>query len=145
MFSLSWAAQDSRTYKGEYDKAIEDYAEAIRLDPKQVLAYVYRGRAWAFQDKYDKAIQDYSEAIRLDPKSAAGYSGRALVWNAQNEYDKAIKDFTDAIRADPKNIAAFFGRGNVWLTKRITRRRSRITPSSSDSNRAWVERIRLRT
>ena len=32
--------------KGEYDKAIADYTEAIRLDPKDALAYDNRGIAW---------------------------------------------------------------------------------------------------
>ena len=32
--------------KGEYDKAIADYTEAIRLDPKDAKAYCSRG--WAY-------------------------------------------------------------------------------------------------
>ena len=33
--------------KKEYDKAIADYNEAIRLDPKDANAYINRGMAWA--------------------------------------------------------------------------------------------------
>ena len=32
--------------KGEYDKAIADYNEALRLDPKRVVTYDNRGYAW---------------------------------------------------------------------------------------------------
>ena len=35
--------------KNEYDKAIADYNEAIRLDPKFALAYVDRGIVWRQQ------------------------------------------------------------------------------------------------
>src|SRR5580704_10109714 len=56
--------------KGEYDKAIADYNEAIRLDPKLVRAFVNRGSAWLIKGDNDKAIADYDEAIRLDPKDA---------------------------------------------------------------------------
>ena len=54
--------------KGEYDKAIADYDEAIRLDPKYAMAYNNRGLAWYAKQEYDKAIADYDKAIDLDPK-----------------------------------------------------------------------------
>ena len=50
-----------------YDKAIADYGEAIRLDPKYAAAYNNRGIAWSAKSEYDMAIADYGEAIRLDP------------------------------------------------------------------------------
>ena len=66
--------------KKEYDKAIADYDEAIRLDPKHAMAYNSRGNAWHAKKEYDKAIADYDEAIRLDPKHAVAYNGRAWLW-----------------------------------------------------------------
>ena len=59
--------------KGEYDKAIADYDEALKLDPKNALAYDSRGVAWYRKGEYDKAIADYGEAIKLDPKNAIAY------------------------------------------------------------------------
>jgi cytochrome c-type biogenesis protein CcmH/NrfG len=54
-------------------------SEAIRLDPKNALAFYYRGRAYVNKGDDDRAIADYSEAIRLDPKNARVlcYRGRA--------------------------------------------------------------------
>jgi tetratricopeptide (TPR) repeat protein len=66
--------------KKEYDKAIADFDQAIRLDPKDAYAYHNRGLAWSDKKEYDKAIADYSEAIRLDPKDAWAYNGRAWLW-----------------------------------------------------------------
>ena len=63
--------------KGDYDRAIADYNEAIRLDPKitpsptTTAALAYNGKG-----DYDRAIADYNEAIRLDPKYAAAYNNR---------------------------------------------------------------------
>ena len=47
--------------KGEHDKAIADYNQAIRLDPKYTLAYYNRGVVYAIKGEYDKAIADYAE------------------------------------------------------------------------------------
>ena len=53
--------------KKDYDHAIADYSEAIRLDPKFALAFF--NRSCVFRDKgdSDRSIDDYIQAIRLDP------------------------------------------------------------------------------
>ena len=86
----------------EYDKAIADYNEAIRLDPKDASTLYSRGYAWDAKKEYDKAIADYNEAIRLDPKSVSAFYNRGHSWENKKEYDKAIADYNEAIRLDPK-------------------------------------------
>ncbi len=46
--------------KGQWDKAIAEYNEAIELDPKFAMAYVNRGAAYASIGQLDKAIADYN-------------------------------------------------------------------------------------
>lgn len=89
--------------KSEYDKAIADYTEAIRLDPTATasVAFRNRGNAWRCKKEYDKAIKDYTEAIRLDPGNARSFSFRGDVQADRREWEKAIADFTEAIRLDP--------------------------------------------
>ena len=59
--------------KGDNDRAIADYNEAIRLDPKYAMAFHDRGIAYSDKGDNDRAIADYSEAIRLDPKYAMAF------------------------------------------------------------------------
>jgi tetratricopeptide (TPR) repeat protein len=54
----------------QYDKAIPDCTEAIRLKPNLALPYVNRGVAYNNLKQYDKAIADLTEAIRLQPDFA---------------------------------------------------------------------------
>src|SRR5258707_10431689 len=52
--------------KGELERAIADYDEAIKADPQQSAAYNNRGIAYAAGSDYDKAIADYDEAVKLN-------------------------------------------------------------------------------
>jgi tetratricopeptide (TPR) repeat protein len=49
----------------EYDKAIDEYTEAIRLKPDYADAYYNRGNAYVGQGKLDKAIADFAKAEEL--------------------------------------------------------------------------------
>jgi len=55
----------------DYDRAIADFDEAIRLNPKAANAFNDRAIARRAKGDLDSAIADYSEAIRLDPKFAS--------------------------------------------------------------------------
>src|SRR5262245_33317376 len=66
--------------KGEWEKAIRDYSEAIRLAPKDPEGHYYRGWARAEAGQLKTAVEDFSEAIRLDPKHALAFYNRANAW-----------------------------------------------------------------
>jgi tetratricopeptide (TPR) repeat protein len=53
------------------DRAIAEYNEAIRIDPKNDDAVNGRGDSFFAKKDYDRAIEDYSEAIRLDPRGCS--------------------------------------------------------------------------
>jgi tetratricopeptide (TPR) repeat protein len=80
----------------DYDKAISEYDEAIRLDPNFAEAYNRRGAAYDLKKDYDKAISDYTEAIRLDPKYSKAYYNRALSYFSQGKYEQGQADFDKA-------------------------------------------------
>ena len=52
-------------YQDDYDKAIQDFTEAIELEPNCVDNYVYRGEAYIQIQEYDRAIEDFSQAKQL--------------------------------------------------------------------------------
>ena len=84
------------------EKPFRTTREAIRLNPKDVVAYSNRGLAYQGNGKYDKAVTDLTEAIRaLDPNFTVAYFNRGLAYQEKREYDKAVADYTEAIRLDP--------------------------------------------
>ena len=61
--------------KGQYDKAIADYDQAIRLDPKSGPAYAGRGFAWCGKGDWAKAIKDFDEAEHLGHRPSLDFHG----------------------------------------------------------------------
>jgi len=99
--------------KHEPGKAVDDYSEAIRLDPKNAVALTNRGLERLRQDQFDAALADLNEALRRDPKHHPAWVGRGRVWLAKKQPELAMADFTEAIRLNPKSSGGYFGRGSV--------------------------------
>jgi hypothetical protein len=59
--------------------AISDYDQAIRLDPKDALAYSNRGNAYNGKRDYERAFSDYDQALKLNPSYADARKSRERV------------------------------------------------------------------
>jgi lipoprotein NlpI len=101
--------------KGDLDRAVTDYSEAIRIDPEDANALNGRGAAYRATGDLDRAGADYNEAIRLDPKSGQAFVGRGDVFSSRGDFERAIADFNEAIRLNPKSSVAYFARGRSYL------------------------------
>jgi lipoprotein NlpI len=99
------------------DRAIADFDQAVRLDPKNSDVYTVRGMAWEAKGDFERAIADFDQAIRLDPKNTDAYTVRAMAWQTKGDLDRAIADYDQAIRIDPKNTRAYSVRGVAWAAK----------------------------
>ena len=100
--------QNSKNYNG----AISDYTNAIRIKPDYGYAYFQRAYSKAkLKDDYG-AIEDYIKAIELDPNNSIAYSNRGVSKAKLKDYYGAIADYTKAIELDPNNSIAYFNRGN---------------------------------
>jgi hypothetical protein len=86
----------------DYDRAIADYTEAIRMKPGYAPAYVGRGNAYRAKGDYDRAIADFTQEIGLDPHSSLyaetyrgyAYAMRGDTYKAKGDNDRAIADYT---------------------------------------------------
>ena len=103
--------------KGDYDLAIAEYNETIRLNPDNAVAHNNRGLAYDNKGDYDRAIAEYSEAIRLKPDLALAYNNRGAAYSNKSNFDRAIADSTEAIRLKPDLALAYYNRGVAYLKK----------------------------
>jgi tetratricopeptide (TPR) repeat protein len=103
--------------KAEYDRAVQDFNEAIRLYPTYPALYNGRGNALTGKAEFDRAMKDFDEAIRQNPNYFNAYEGRAKVWFEKGDLDRAIADSDEAIRLNPTAAVTFNNRGNFWRKK----------------------------
>lgn len=106
---------DEHLNNGNYDLAISNYSQAIKLNPGNIVyAYTGRGRAYDGKNQDDLAIQDFTKAISLDPGYTEAYIGRGDIYSKIEKYFQAIKDYSEAIRLDDTNTYLYVSRGIAY-------------------------------
>jgi tetratricopeptide (TPR) repeat protein len=100
-----------------YDRAIDDYNEAIQLDPTYAIGFNNRGLAYQRKGEIDRAIEDYDVAIRLNPAYALAFANRARARQIKGRVDLAIEDSDKAIGLNHRLAAAFFVRADAYRDK----------------------------
>jgi len=100
-----------------YSSAIENYTNALEINPKFAEAYYWRGSAKrnTFQDN-NGAIADFTKAIEINPKFSDAYYSRGFVKChnfPKNDYAGALLDYNKAIEIDTKNANYYFSRGEL--------------------------------
>ncbi|MEA5532191.1 tetratricopeptide repeat protein, partial [Dolichospermum sp. UHCC 0684] len=63
----------ARKILGDVKGAVEDYNQALRLNPNQGEAYYNRGLARKILGDLEGAIEDYNQALRLNPNQGEAY------------------------------------------------------------------------
>lgn len=119
-------AMDYMTLR-DYDRAIDDLDEAIKLSPDFTIAYIVRADARfhrleivhdADSDPrlaYNMIIADLDEAIKLSPRMAIAYYNKGVVFAEMQDFTSALTAFNSAISLKPEFGEAYFNRGYVYL------------------------------
>lgn len=123
----------ARISGGNYDDAIADYSEAIRLDPASAKSFNNRGIAYQRKGDNARALADFSQAIRIAPDYFRALAGRAKAYEATGDIDRALADLGEAIRLQP--VSGAYWNERCWI--RATRR------SAQDALADCNEAIRL--
>jgi tetratricopeptide (TPR) repeat protein len=108
--------------KEDKERAIADYTEAIRLDPKNIDAFFFRAvvyRGSSGERALALAIADLDAVIRLDPKHTSALYSRGFAHHTKGDYDRAIADYNEAIRLGYQNPDGPLSyRGHAYFCKK---------------------------
>lgn len=109
----------------DYRAAIKDFSEAIKLDPNNGFAYLYRAGSNCFINNDKGASDDFSHIVtiyeqsNLDDRDDAEFLceqallGRARIRQDSGDYSGALNDYTYTIKIDYASDEAYIGRGTV--------------------------------
>lgn len=100
--------------KAEYQKAVDEISEAIKLESQFATAYYYRSLAYMNMEEYEKAISDIDKVIVLAPEVFGYYNHRGSIYLFKKDYKKAIENFNKSLTIEPSNIIAYIHRGDTF-------------------------------
>jgi len=88
---------------GDFDQAILDYDDVIRLDLSAADAYTNRGLAYIKIDNHKQAIREFDMAISADPGFFPAYHNRCLALALMGRSKEALLDCNYSLRLIPNN------------------------------------------
>ena len=111
---------DASYHKGDRDKALSDYAEAIRLAPGPMGAEILIRRAAVFASE-EISRRRWRTTMRRSgsiPGTPPCSRAAAPLYARQGNHAKALADLNEAIRLDPKAPHAYLQRAGCYYNRR---------------------------
>eukprot|EP00522_Entomoneis_paludosa_P007214 CAMPEP_0172450224 /NCGR_PEP_ID=MMETSP1065-20121228/8661_1 /TAXON_ID=265537 /ORGANISM="Amphiprora paludosa, Strain CCMP125" /LENGTH=572 /DNA_ID=CAMNT_0013202001 /DNA_START=227 /DNA_END=1945 /DNA_ORIENTATION=+ len=87
---------------GDYEKAIEAYTKAIKLNEKDHQSYSNRSAAYLKSGNAEKALADGKKCVQIKSDYHKGYSRKGAAYHALKKYDKAIATYRAGLKVCPK-------------------------------------------
>src|SRR5437868_928151 len=104
----------ARYRKGDYQGAIEDYDQALRIRPGLAIAYLNRSAALRANGDPVAAMKDLDRAISIDKNLFQAYNNRGSLYLDARNYDAALADLNRAIAINDHSGESFYHRGYTY-------------------------------
>ena len=108
--------------KGEYDRAIADFTEVLRIynervelipesNPDFAIIYLNLGSVYQTKMDYDKAIENYDNVVRICPNYVEDFVNSKFAYGGQEEVEKAIELLDRIYSWPPQSETDFYYTG----------------------------------
>ena len=118
----------TRAQQGNYQGAIEDYTQALALQPDSA-THAYRGLVYLVREAPKMALDDFEKAIRLKPDNGDAYNGHGYALVKLGEIPRAVADAEKALRCGPQTPRL------LWNAARIFAQAGRLAVDSASGRR----------
>lgn len=115
--------------KGDFEGALREFSEAVRLAPKAPYGWFNRGLTRRDLKDCARAVEDFTQALELDAGNFAGWYQRGNCLQAEGAYERAVSDYGSAVQLPGRingRFLAFLARGDA------NRRLGRLEPALLD-------------
>lgn len=101
-------------YKGELDKAIVLFEEAITLDPNNEFAHNQLGVLYGKKERFSDALEEFSKAVAIDGRNTTALLWIGILHLREGNLNLAFERFNRIIQVDPHNADAYYYLGAIY-------------------------------
>ena len=102
------AKGDANYKKDDYDAAIDNYKEALKVNPNDEVTLLKLGNIYKLKDDNSKALDYYKKSIVVNPDYTDGWFNLGLVYANDNNISKSKECFEKVISFDPEYAYAYY-------------------------------------
>lgn len=120
--------------RSEWQLAINDFTEALKIRPNDARAYRSRASALTQLRRDDEALADLSQAIKFDPRDYPSHRSLAQIYISRKDFLGAIAVYSEAMNHFPKESDLYLRRGMAWANAAAPQ-----TPLAQEYERATAD------
>ncbi|WP_257454246.1 tetratricopeptide repeat protein [Archangium lipolyticum] len=121
--------------------AIDQWKQAVALDPKMANAHEAIGQAHLERGEFDPAIAAFQTALKTDPKLTRVYASIGDAHFNATRWREATRAYEQALKVDPNLISAYYKLGRAWSElnqySKAIEWLTKATAATPDNGEAW--------
>ena len=102
---------------GQYEEALKEYNEALRLNGDDYISYYDRGLCLYYLHRPNEALSDVRQAIARKREYPDAYKLMARMELEEGNYDNALEAVNFLLKLDPGNSDGYLTRAFIYLRK----------------------------
>jgi len=91
---------------GSLETAMNDFAEALKIDPNDPDVYYHRGQVYNLTEQHHLSIEDYRRSIELDPSFIFSHVQLAVATYKNGDVPKAMEMFKEYLTVDGEETSS---------------------------------------